>query len=61
MKYIKNLKYFKNYNNFKKVKPNYKFKNSKYNYSYGYFLRQNPNATRKDRLNAIKLFLDNTR
>jgi hypothetical protein len=31
------------------------------NFSYGDFLRNNPNATRKERQDALKRFLDNTR
>ena len=30
-------------------------------YSYGDFLRNNPKASRKERLSAIKNFLNNTR
>ena len=35
--------------------------NKAINYSYGYFCRNNPNATKIERRNAIKRFLDYTR
>ena len=35
--------------------------NKTIDYSYGYFCRNNPNATRIERRNAIKRFLDYTR
>ena len=43
---------------------NYKIskqKNIKLDYSYGNFLKNNPKASRKDRLKAIKKFMDETR
>lgn len=35
--------------------------NKMFNYSYGYFCRNNPNATKIERRKAIKRFLDYTR
>tara|TARA_A100001015_G_C14722817_1_gene606600 strand:+ start:643 stop:786 length:144 start_codon:yes stop_codon:yes gene_type:complete len=35
--------------------------NKNKSFSYGKFLKNNPNATRKERIEAIKKFLDSTR
>lgn len=36
-------------------------KNIKVNFSYGKFIKQNPNATREQRQKAVKKFYDSTR